>query len=107
MGTIWYNLTTSLFQISITLLSKVCHIEQEKLGIYSSSIHLSRTFEYGIICMKRISEGGFISLTGISNSLMQGAVISLRKEIVNLASISMSIITHLLKLQSHDLRKCN
>jgi len=57
---------------------------QEKLGIYSSSIHLSRTFEY-----------------------MQRAVVSLRKEIMNLASISMFIITHLLEIHSHDLRKCN
>ena len=36
---------------------------------------------------------------------MQATVVSLRKEIMYLASISMFIITHLLKLQSHDVEK--
>ena len=57
-------------------------LERDNMMIFSSSIHLSRTFAF-----------------------MQGAVVSLRKEIMNLASICMFIITHLLKQQSHDIGK--
>ncbi|MDQ3903535.1 MAG: hypothetical protein M3247_07845 [Thermoproteota archaeon] len=57
-------------------------LERDNMMIFSSSIHLSRTFDF-----------------------MQGVVVSLRKEIMNLASIYMFIITHLLKQQSHDIGK--
>ena len=55
------------------------HLEQDNRRIFSNSIHLGRTFDF-----------------------MQGAVFSLREEIINLISIYIFVTGHLHKVQSHN-----
>ena len=69
----------SLKKETVFFVNQNYHLEQDNRRIFSSSIHLGRTFDF-----------------------MQGAVFSLREEIMNLISIYIFVTAHLHKVQSHN-----